>query len=911
MAYELTQRTINALSSELIEPNIVLTIDGINTKFAVKINKIALTYDLPGLTYDSGLSYDGLAGDPDTLDLISLSGTSTSISMQLEPDKGAASSTQNITISLIDRNNIVSEIISPGVVVDDVIYRNCRLYLGMFDTAFPEDYIEIFNGKVMGINPGVGIIDLQVTHPEDLKKSSIFEKAETTLVQAALFDSAEIQDLTYTKRADVVGSVSIEYTTAAIGDTANITVTGNDISAQIDPSFTSAKTLKKKIENDEDANQLVTVKLTGDANTVQTGQAQTFLTSSTEIFVDSVKGFLPDSGTGLFETFLRINDEIIKYTAIDTVANKFTGITRASIGSFGASHADGDNVSSFYQLGDGSDLYGNAVDTALRLMLSAGEANYFSGSATHFVSIPGVGSVSNSIFLPGVYLKRDYGTVNLDLCTVSGSTSNDFVGNTITSITEINTGTYITVSGTTLVTELNSSATLTCSSQYNVLPDGLGMLPRQIDIDRFNFIKSTYSTALANYAFYLKDSVNSKEFLNTQVLLPSALYSMPRKGRISCGIISPPLYDENTKVLGLDNVKNPKGIKINRSVSKNFYNTVIYQYNPDSVEDKFLNKNISISADSKNRIDAPSKVFQMKADGMRPGGTTADIINRNASRFLDRYKFGAEGLKVDVLFKTGFGVEIGDAIIFGDPSFNLTDTTNGTKEFAPRIMEVVNKDLNWKTGSISLALLDSNYSANLRFGVFSPSSIIGSGSTTTNIILSVSYGTVAPSKEKDKWQNYIGKEITVHSEDWSVQGNTYIQGFSGGDDSLMQVSPALSFSPTAGYIIDIPQYTDIDTLESFYKNVHVFWDPQVLVVSGSSATSFDVGGGDIGKFFINCIIRVHNYDFTIDSGETGKKVTNISGNTITCEDLGFTPASGQFVELIGFSSDEGKPYSWL
>jgi len=911
MAYELTQRTKDALSSELIEPNIVLTIDGISTKFSVKINKILLTYDLPGLTYDSGLSYDGLAGDPNTLDLISLSGTSTSISMQLEPDKGSASSTQNITVSLIDRNNLVSEIISPGVVVDDVIYRNCRLYLGMFESAFPEDYIEIFNGKVMGINPGVGVIDLQITHPEDLKKSTIFEKAETTLVQSALFDSAVIQDLTFVKRPDVVGSVSIEYTTAAIGDTANISVTGNDITAQIDPGATTAKTLKKKLENDEDANQLVTVSLSGTANTIQVGQAQTFLTSSTEIFVDSVKGFLPDSGTGLFEPFLRINDEIIKYTGIDTVANKFTGITRAALGSFGVSHADGDNVSSFYQLGDGSEQYGNAVDMALRIMLSAGDATYFSGTATHFVSIPGVGSIGNSIFLPGVYLRRDYGVVALDTCSVSGSVSNNFTDNTIASITEIGTGTYITVSGTTLVTELDSSATLTCSSQYNVLPDGLGMLPRQIDIERFVNLKNTYSTAIANYAFYLKDSVNSKEFLNTQVLMPSALYSMPRKGRISCGIISPPLYDENTKVLGLDNVKNPKGIKINRSVSKNFYNTVIYQYNPDSVDDKFLNKNISISADSKNRIDAPSKVFQMKAEGMRPGGTTADIINRNASRFLDRYKFGAEGLKVDVLFKTGFGVEIGDAIIFGDPSFNLTDTTNGTKEFAPRIMEVVNKDLNWKTGAISLSLLDSNYSANLRFGVFSPSTIVGTGSTTTSIVVTDSYGTISPSKEKDKWQNYIGKEVTIHSEDWTVEANTYIQGFSGGDDYLMQVSPALPFSPTAGYIIDIPKYTDIDALEAFYKNVHVFWDPQVLVVSGASSTSFDVGGGDIGKFFVNCIIRVHNYDFTIDSGEVGKKVTNISGNTITCDDLGFTPASGQFIELIGFSTDEGKPYSWL
>ena len=910
MSYTLSQRTKNALSRELVEPNIILCIDGIDSCFAIKINKVEFRFD-DGQFFDSGLFFDGLVNDSSTLDLISLTGTTTTITQQLEPDKGAASSTQNVTVTLIDRNNIVSEIISPGFIVDEIIYRNCRLYLGMQESSFPEDYIEIFNGKIQEVRAGVGTIDLLITHPEDLKKSQIFERAETTLTQDALYDSAIIQDLKYIKRPDVIGNVEIEYISAALGDDAIVTVTGNSIEVQVDTAFTKAKTVKKRIENDADANQLVTVQIYDDPENIQTTQTPTTLGSSDEIFVDSVNGFLLPTGDDLFTTYLRINDEIMFYDGIDTVANKFTGVVRASLTSFGFNHESGDQVQSFYVLGDAGPTFGNAIDLALKVMISGSPLLYFEGSATDFNFVPGVGTLVNSIYLPGSFIKRDYGATVGDTFEITGSTSNDATGQVITSIIEIGSGTYIFCSGTAINTELNATATIKIQSKYNVLPDGVGMLPRQIDIDRFDFIKTTYASAIGNYQFYLKDTVTSKEFINTQIFLPSALYSLPRKGKVSLGIISPPLYDENTQVLDLSNVKNPKAIKINRSVNKNFYNTVIYQYNPDSVEEKFLNKNITISADSKNRIDAPSKVFQLKAEGLRAGGTTTEILSRNARRFLDRYKYGAEGLKLDVLFKTGFGVEIGDAIIFGDPNFYLTDTSKGNKEMSPKIYEVVNKELNWKSGQISLTLLDSNYSSELRFGVFSPSTIVASGSSTTQISIQDSYGTISPSKEKDKWANYIGKEILVHSEDWSVEGLTYLQGFDSGNDYKMLVSPALAFTPGAGYIIDIPYYDDIDPQETFYKNVHVFWDPHIEVVSGTSETEFEVASGDGAKFFVGCRIRVHNFDFTVDSGEDGVKVTDVTGDVITCEALGFTPDSTSLVDLIGFVYDEGKPYSWL
>ena len=912
MAYNLSQRTKNALSRENIQPNLVLSIDGVETKYAVRIAQQIIKYDIPGLTYDSGLSYDQLIPTEGQEDLISLSGTTTTISQQLEPDKGAASSTQTLTLSLIDRNEQITRLASPGVVIDDVLYTDAELFFGLYDTSFPEDYIKIFNGKIMGINPKVGTVDFIVTHPEDLNRSSIFEKADVKLTQVAHFSSATIQSLFYQKRADVIGNVTVTYTSAGIGDDAIVSVTGNDITVQIDTSFTTAKTIKKKIENNEDANQLVSIKITGTPTQIQTTQATTLLSSSTEIFVDDVSDFFLPLASPLFKTYLRINDEIIQYTGIDTVANKFTGCTRQSLTSFGATHSIGDTVSSFYKYGDASFDYGNSPDLALYLLLSGADPVYLETTSTSIVGVDGIGLVQNAIFFSNQFLVRDQGVIAGDLISSNGSLiANTFTDRTILSVQDVETGSYVVVDGADLVYDDVNTYTVSFKSQYNILPDGAGCLPKQVDIAQFLKIKNTYASQISLNEFYFKDTITTKDFINQKIFLPSAMYSVPRKGKISCGITSPPLYDANSKNLTINNVKDPKGLKLERSVNKNFYNAVGYKYNPDSVDDKFLNKVVTVSADSSNRIGAPSRVFVIEADGLRPSAETSALIKRNSNSFLNRYKYGAEQIKVKVLFKDGFGMEVGDSELFGDSEFQMSDTTKGSRNFSPRIMEITNKEWNWKTSETYITLLDTTYSSNVRVGTFSPSSIVGVGSTTTEIIVTKSFGTTAIQKEKDKYENYIGREILVHSEDWSVQGYTYIRDFDPSNDNKMRVSPALGFSPSAGYIIDVVPYNQVDTLESFYKNVHDFWGHQVAVVSGASSTQLDVSALDIGKFFVGCFIQIHNADYSIDSGVNGLKVSYITGNTLTFDDAGFTPDNTMVIDLIGFSEDKGKPYVWL
>jgi hypothetical protein len=175
-----------------------------------------------------------------------------------------------------------------------------------------------------------------------------------------------------------------------------------------------------------------------------------------------------------------------------------------------------------------------------------------------------------------------------------------------------------------------------------------------------------------------------------------------------------------------------------------------------------------------------------------------------------------------------------------------------------------------------------------------------------------SFGTEAPAIETDKWLIYIGREIKVHSDDYSIEENTFIKEIDPLNDSNLIVDPPLSFAPSLGYIVDICNYEEAEAQENLYKNLHVFFDPQATVTSGVSETVFNVSLLDAAKMYVGSIVRVHNDDYSIDSGDVVIRVTDISGTQITVDtDLGFVPASGQAVDLIGFTSDNGKPYVWL
>jgi len=921
MSFQLTEKTKDLLERGIIEPNIVLTIDGINSFFGARIVKHYARYGEDNIYYGQpGLVYGGTIEIDGQRDIISLSGTSDSFSQQLDPDKGAVSSSGTIVIRLIDTGLEVTNLITPGSQGTnwDPLYKDAQVFVGLAESSYPDDYLELFNGKIMSLVPGPGYVDFTITHPEDLKRSDVFILAESKLTVDLAYYSLKLSDLIIQQLSDVEGIVSIQFISGGSGDVANVSVSGNTISVQIDITLTKAKTVKKKINNHEEANQLVycSYNKAGDADNIQSLLSLQQLQISTELELESVKDFLAPLGTDLFKTYVKIGDEIIQYSGIDTVNNKLTGCERAKLDSVGVTHSIGDDVQSFYKLGNGLNDWGNGIDICLYLLLSGG-SQYFATNvdAENFVKITTTETIDNAIFFKKQDVKRKYGLTIGDFVTSSGAINgaNNFSLRKITGFGETELGTYLTVDGAALVFEVDSPAVLSFATKYNILPDGVGLTPMQVAVEEMEQVKSYYFASIANYEFYLKDTVSVKEFINEQILLPSAMYSVPRKGKISVKYTSAPLYDPNIALFSFDNVKNPSTLAPIRTVNRNFYNSILYKFNEDSLTDKLINGVATLSASSTNRIEAPNKTLKINAKGMRDNPDTRIILQRNANSLLKRYQFAAESFNLSVPLRVGLNVEVGDIVVFGGSEFQMTDITTGTRNFKERLFEVTNRNFNWKTGGLEFTIVDTNYSNDVRYATFSPTSKILSG-TTTQVLVEDSYATlgILGAKEADKWRSLVGKDVMVHPPDWSVFYYSKLVEIDSGNPWLFKLDPPLASTPIAGWELDIAHYDNIDLDDGLVKSIHLFWDATLTIVTGISDVQFTVSALDAAKLFVGGLVQVHNEDYSIDSGTEFKKITSIAGVTITVEaSLGFTPSPGQLVDAVGFTIDDGKPYVWL
>ena len=627
---------------------------------------------------------------------------------------------------------------------------------------------------------------------------------------------------------------------------------------------------------------------------IQTKITSAITDSITIIPLELVTGIILSQNA--LTSYIRIEDEIIELDFFS--GNNASNVTRGALGTTAVAHDIDTEVNTFYK------LTGKPIEMALQLMLSNTETYYLENLPITRIGQDSDGTlITNSIFVGNELLDSDHGVTVGDTAWVTGAINpaNNVNNAVIINIKDGVDGQYFIVAKT-MTLELASTAVVKFKSQYNLLPEGMNMTPSQVDINGHTDLNTRFGSTFPTYNFSLKESIQAKEFLENEIYYPSGLYALPRKGRAGVGYTTTPLALEKLVTLNETNITNPQKLIIERSISKNFYNSIVWKFNEDILTDKFLAGEITIDADSNARIKTGNKPLKITSKGMVDDVATRTLITSQTRRFLDRYKYATQLIRnVKTLFKDSNALEVGDIVLFGSENMSLHDSKRGDRTFQSRLMEITNKKLNISTGEISLDLLDTAYEQDGKFGVVSPASIVGVGSTTTEIIITTSFGTTGFNIEKDKWDDYIGRNILIRSVDWTFQEITELKSFSP-TNNLKMIVDAISAPPTSGYIVDIPTYNDADAAQ---RISHCFFDPQKLVVSGASNFIFDVA--DSSDFFVGSIIRIHDLTFAIDSIES--VVTDITSNTITVEtDLGFTPANGQFIELIGFIETTDVPY---
>ena len=627
--------------------------------------------------------------------------------------------------------------------------------------------------------------------------------------------------------------------------------------------------------------------------------------SDTTLTLDSTSGFkLPTTnGVADLRTFTVIEDEIIEFSGIS--GNDLTGCIRGSLNTIAVAHDDNTELQSFYELS------GKPIELALSLMLSnPDEAFIESGTALERVYY-----LSATEILDGAYI---FNEVNIqqrlglsigDLFSVSG-TLNDFTDQPIIGFGSTDDGlSYVQVAPSGGAFQENEpTGTADFKSPYNLLPDGLRMRASEVDVTGHLDINAFFGSTFPDYRIYLKDTLEGKSFIEKEIYFPSSMYSVPRNGRSGCSITAPPLAIAETKTLDENSVTNASQIKVSRTINKNFYNSVVYKIEEDSLTDKKLFGAAFTDTESTSRIGIGNRQLTIESKGLRNNESTLDLLNRNAARYFDRYRFGAELIKnVEVNYKTGFNLEPADVVVFDGTSLNVADSSTGSRTTGQKLYEVVNKKLDVASGKVRVDILDTGFGLDGRFVVIGPASDIDTGSTASVIRLKESYSTLTGQSETLKWEEYEGLQIRVRSQDFTFDETTRFIGISPTIPNAIEVFPSLSVAPSEDYVVEAAAY---DQANDKWKLLHGFYTPQLEVVSGASSTVFDVSASDAAKLFVDAIVKVHSEDFTDESPEV--QVIDITGTTITVdEDLGFTPAVDDLINLVGFVSDQGLPYRLL
>jgi len=908
MAFVLTDNLRQGLQKSDVKTTLVLKIDGYDTLFGnVQIKKYVQIGD-PGLLIGSDWVIGGfnLISNQSPYVTFNTGNTTTKITQKLDPSKGLGSSVSQMAVTLLDFNQEMVKLVSPNFELEEIMGRFCTVYLGIEESAWPEDYNPVFKGIVQNIDVGTTYVTLYLNNTEEKKRAQIQPLIETELTSRVNYRSAVFQDLFFKNRPDRVENLTITYIGGGVAGSEVVTVLGSTIQVQIQNAVSTASQIKKAIENHPDASQLVEVTIEGDSSDTQVTGSQALLIDTIINVIDTTKFQLP-ADAGSFNTFVKIDDELLGYTG--KTLTSLTGVTRGQLNTEPDVHKVEADVTQIIQ------TIGNPIDLALKYMLSGGASPFaFNLDVASFVYMDPSTLVDNAVFFTGVDVAMEHGVSKNSLVSFTGSINpaNDLIDAVVSEVGSFPGGSYIIINQT-LTPELESTALASFKTIYNVWPIGLKMLPREVDITQHEFIRDTFLPT-SELDIFFDEIPNGKDFLEREVYLPVTCFSVPRKGQSSIVIHVAPLPTYNVIQLNRQTVENPEALTVQRSLNENFFNSVVYNYNYAPTNNSFLTTlqmdSTLVSNFIKDQIGL--RTLTINSKGLRSTSAGETIIDIASRRFLKRYERGAEFIKgIKLHIRTGYEVEIGDIVAADFADLQLADFTTGNRSGTIKLMEVLNKILDNKTGEVSIDVVNTIFGVNDRFGLISPASISASGSTTSKVMLQKSYGTKAFERESAKYSGYIGQPVIVRNQNFTQVYDTFIRGFDNNNPQGMSIDP-IAVAPGTDWIVEAPNYPVINdvTVNAFWKQRHAFFSPQVVVQNAIaiSQTEFEVDPADIGKFKVNAVVRVHNYTYTDDGPEATVTDVDTLTNIVTINTAtGFPINDSHFVDLIGFA-DGGAAY---
>jgi len=135
-------------SQQTKQVSLVVAIEDVPYYFSFSDIYTRVRYGDPDITYGmQGLIYGGLRRVANVKDYLTLEG-SLSITQRLEPEQGRGS-IQTFNLVLIDKDGLLTQLITPTIVVNEPLGgKQVKIMMGYLNTSFPEDYFTLYLGNI-------------------------------------------------------------------------------------------------------------------------------------------------------------------------------------------------------------------------------------------------------------------------------------------------------------------------------------------------------------------------------------------------------------------------------------------------------------------------------------------------------------------------------------------------------------------------------------------------------------------------------------------------------------------------------------------------------------------------------------------------------------------------------------------
>jgi len=355
------------------------------------------------------------------------------------------------------------------------------------------------------------------------------------------------------------------------------------------------------------------------------------------------------------------------------------------------------------------------------------------------------------------------------------------------------------------------------NGQYDTYPEvnSLGIDATHIDVSGIEDVRDKWFPGDSFYmSFLIREREQAKSWIEREILKPLNCYPVvDGEGRYSIKPFKPPIVSsityqdlDKSNIIGLPTVNHNLDALINEV-------EVHYDYSTDGNYDT---EEFHIDSDSVNNRGPGKKPLAIKSRGIHTTTgypeiskyRTADIVSKRANRVFSRFATPPQKFQVKTLFSRMLS-EAGDIPNFSHP--DVPNTTAGTRGPSNVRVEVINRSIDWRYGTVSLTLLETGF-AKQNYGAVSPSAIVSTSTATNRIIINTS-------QAANIWSS--GWNIAVYDAGMRRQSSkvtitsitTTTSTGTPRTSGLMMLSSALAATPSSGWIITFPKYDDCSTAQ--------------------------------------------------------------------------------------------------